>query len=62
MKKYIVTVREVHTQLVEVMAESVEDAREKVADDKGKYLDDTLEYSHTLNKDTWGVDVAEETV
>jgi hypothetical protein len=54
--KYLVSVREVHIQMVEVEAESPEDAKEKVAEGEGRYLDNALEYSHSLEPDTWTVD------
>lgn len=56
MPKFIVNIREVHTQMVEVEAEDKKDAKIKVAQGEGTYLDNTLEYSHTLNKSTWTVD------
>jgi hypothetical protein len=56
MAKYIVAVREIHIQLVEVEAETEEDAKQVVRDGDGDYLDGTLEYSDTMNSETWTVD------
>lgn len=56
MTKYIVGIREVWVQLVEVEAKDKEDALAIVADAGGKYLDG-VEYSHQLDSDTWTVDV-----
>ena len=55
MKKYIVGMREIHIQNVEIEAESPEEAIERVADGEGDFVDNSLEYSHTLNTDTWTV-------
>lgn len=53
MKKFIVDVREVHVQSVEVEAADSQDALERVKEGEGTYLDGALEYSHTLDSDTW---------
>jgi hypothetical protein len=55
-KKYTVAVREVHIQLVEVEAESASEAKIRVAKGEGDFLDNSLEYSHSLDPDTWTVD------
>ena len=55
MAKYVVYVREVHVQAVEIDAETVEDARKLVQDGEGYYIDDSLEYSHCLEPYTWSV-------
>jgi len=56
--KYIVTIREVHTQMVEVEADCQESAVRAVQEGEGTYLDNTLEYSHSLAPDTWTVEEA----
>lgn len=56
MTKFIVYVREVHVQAVEVFADSPEAAKKAVQDGEGETLDDCLEYSHTLEPDTWTVE------
>lgn len=53
MKKYIVTVKEVHNQDVEIRAKNEQEAIKKVSEGEGEEL--TLEYSHTLDTDTWTV-------
>jgi len=57
--KYIVSVREVHIQIVEVRAASPEKAIDLVYKGGGMPLD-YLEYSHTLDQDTWTVEKIEE--
>jgi len=59
MPKFIVGVREVHIQMMEVSAESKEEAIAAVQAGDGDILDDTLEYSHTLDSDLW---TAEESI
>lgn len=57
MKTYIVTVREVWTQMVKVTVDGDEDiAKQAVRDGKGEYMDDTNEYSHNMDPDTWTVE------
>jgi hypothetical protein len=56
LRRYIVTVREVHTQMVQVDAVDPDDAKAVVRSGGGEYLDNTLEYSHTLDCDTWTVE------
>lgn len=55
-KKYIVGVREVHVQYVSVEADSIEEAIAKAED--GCEGDETLqlEYSHTMDSDSWSVE------
>jgi hypothetical protein len=53
--KYIVQIREVHIQEVLIEAESEQEAINKVADGDGQYLDNSLEYSHTLPRETFTV-------
>lgn len=52
-KKFIVFVREVYVQQVLVEAESENEAIKKVRFGEGDHLDNSLEYSHTLDSDTW---------
>lgn len=56
MAKFIVTIQEVWTQLVEVEASSEEEAIDKVVDGEGYYIDNALEYSHTLDRAFWTVE------
>ena len=57
MKKYLITTREVWTQAYEVEALSPAQAKEQVKKHCEIYLlDNTLEYSHSLNEDTWTVE------
>ena len=51
--RFVVAIREVHVQLVEVDAASREDAITKVAAGGGTEIDDTQEFSHRLPPDTW---------
>jgi hypothetical protein len=51
--RYIVTIREVHTQMVQVDAADADAAKATVRDGGGTHLDNTLEYSHTLDPETW---------
>lgn len=57
--RFLVLVREVHIQQVEVEASSEEEAITQVHKGEGTYLDDTLEYSHTLNPEYWTTEKAE---
>lgn len=56
MPKYLVDVREVWTQTVEIEAPGPEEAIAAVQEGGGDYLDDSLEYSHTLDSDGWTVE------
>ena len=56
MKKFIVSVREVHIQMVEVEAENEEEAKDKVLAGDGVHRDDSLEFSHTLDSELWTVE------
>ena len=56
MSKFIVFVREVHTQGYRVEAGNEEQAKKLVDDLKGDLLEDRFEYSHTLDSDTWKVE------
>jgi hypothetical protein len=60
MPRYIVVTKEVFEQPYEVEANSEEEALEKVIDGEGDILDDCFEYSHTLDRDTWTVELVEE--
>lgn len=58
MKKYIVGIREVHVNYVEVLAENPSQAL-IIASNKGLFIDDALinlEYSHDLDRSTWTVE------
>ena len=59
-KKYIVNIVEVHHLPVEVEANSPEEARELVNDmlseEDEKINFDGLEYSHTMQMDSWPVE------
>ena len=59
-KKYIVNIVEVHYLPVEVEANSPEEARELVNDmlfeEDEKINFDGLEYSHTMQMDSWPVE------
>lgn len=59
MPYYIVTMREVHTQGVEIEAESEEEAIERVTGGEGEYLPYLFEYSHTLDTDNWTIEEIE---
>ena len=56
MKKYIVHVKEVWDQPVEIMAESKEEAIQKIADGEGEMLEKELDYSHSLDINDWWVE------
>ena len=58
MDKYIVYVREVWTQPVEIEANSVGEAKEKVYDGEGIVLEDYFEFSDCLGSSTWTVEKA----
>lgn len=53
MKTFTVFVREVHVQEIKVEAKDAEDAMQRVARGEGDAVDNSLEYSHTLDRDTW---------
>jgi hypothetical protein len=55
METFIVFVREVHIQPVTIEADTPEDAIQRVADGQGHADYDMLEYSHTLDPETWTV-------
>jgi hypothetical protein len=53
MKKFVVQIREVHIQLVEIEAENYLDAIHRVENGEGDNLEGGSEYSHTLEPDFW---------
>ena len=53
--KFIVEVREVWIQPVEIETVSEKEAIEGVREGEGKYIEDGFEYSHTLSTDKWTV-------
>lgn len=55
-KSFIVSVREVHIQPYQVLAETPEEAIELVENCEGDILDANFEFSHTLDSDTWTVE------
>jgi hypothetical protein len=55
-KTFIVSVREIHVQPVEVEALNADDAIMKVREGEGEYVADGQEYSETLDTDTWTVE------
>lgn len=54
--KFIVMVREVHVQMVEVEASSEIDAIERVNNQEGTDVPNGQEFSHRLNPTTWTVE------
>ena len=56
MDKYIVYVREVWTQPVEIEADSTNEAKEKVYGGEGVVLEDWFEFSDCLDSSTWAVE------
>jgi hypothetical protein len=56
LKTFIVYVREVHVQQVRIQAESKEEAVKKVEEGDGEFLNNALEYSHSLEPETWTVE------
>lgn len=56
MKEFEVLVREVWIQRVVIEAKTQEEAIEKVREGEGINLQNGLEYSHTLDFDTWTVE------
>ena len=50
---FIVEVKEVYSQPVLVRAENEEDAIAKVVSGDGEHLHDHLQYSYTLQSDSW---------
>lgn len=53
MKTFIVSVREVHVSHRQVEADSPEDAIQRVQDGEDEEI--SMEYSHSLETDTWTV-------
>ncbi len=60
MPKYYVLVREVHVSHLKVEADSPEEAIAKVAKGDEEFEDDCLEFSHTLDTDTWTTEERED--
>jgi hypothetical protein len=60
-KTYLVTVKEIWNQMVEVQAVSEEDAIVRIQNGEGNYLSGMsgFEYNHTLDFDTWSVELRE---
>ncbi len=58
MPKYIVVVKEVWNQPVEVEADSPTEAKQKVLDGEGYIIEDWFEYSFCLGPETWAVEEA----
>ena len=56
MPQFIVSVREVHIQGVKLEAKNREEAIRRVRLGEGLYLDNCLEYSHTLDPESWTVE------
>jgi hypothetical protein len=54
MKKYVVTVYEVHSVDIEVEAYNKEEARD-LANEKIEQLPYTVEYDHTMDVEDWDV-------
>lgn len=65
MPKYIISVREVWVQPIEVEADSVAEAKARVwsfGHGTGIVLEDRFEYSHCLEPDLWTVEEVKEAV
>ena len=58
MSKFIVSVREIHIQPVEIEAENKEEAVMKVREGDGEYLNGG-EFSEVLDPETWTVEPVE---
>ena len=56
MKKYCIGVREVWIQLVTIEAESEVEAIDAIAGGDGEQAEEGIEYSHTLDPETWTVE------
>ena len=52
-KTFIVGVREVHVQPVQVEAKDYKDAVRKIENGEGVCLEDRFSYSHTLDSEYW---------
>jgi hypothetical protein len=57
MNKFIVSVREVHVQGYRVNADDEESAKDVVRAGGGDLLEERFEYSHTLDSETWSVEI-----
>ena len=62
MPKFIVKMREVWTQDVEIEADSKEDAIQRVSEGEGEYVqnNNSPEYSHTSDIENWTVEMLED--
>jgi hypothetical protein len=58
MRKYLVGVREVHIQTIEILATSEKEAIRKVAEGNDNQEEISLDYSHTLDEAAWTVEEA----
>ena len=56
MAKFIVFKREVHVQGYEVEAKDEGEALHKAVEDEGDLIEERVEYSHTLDPETWTVE------
>lgn len=54
--KYKVLIREVHIQPYSVEAEDEKEAKAIVSNGEGSIIEEELEYSHTLDPETWTVE------
>jgi hypothetical protein len=59
MKQYIVRRREIWVSCVKIDADSTDEAKQLVYAGEGEELDDLLEYSHTLDTNSWDVENAD---
>ena len=57
MPGFIVSVREVHVQGYKVIADDEESAKDIVRLGGGDLLEERFEYSHTLDSETWTVEI-----
>ena len=59
MPKYIVTVKEVWDQIVEVEADNHDEAITLVKEGMGTEIPEAHEYHHTIGSDVWNVELLE---
>lgn len=62
MPKYIVGVREVWVQPVEIEADSDSEAKHRVWRGEGNRIDSEFEYSHCLDSSLWTVEEVKEDI
>lgn len=60
MKTYRVFVKEVWVQAFDIEAESKEEAIKLITEGDGDIVQDELDYSHSLDPDTWTVEELDE--